>query len=227
MEGIDLTTEQGWAAARARTVAAAERGPLGPAATAVTDANGVARLNGLPVGLYLVTSVSRGGSYAPFLITLPAGGEAGWNYAPVVYAKPGSWPAPPTIILPPFPFPVPWPGSSGDSPGGGTQPGGSSGSDAHDGAAGPGAPGVPGGSAVPVVDTTPRPSRPGEDGSAHSPDQQGASGRGALPVTGTELMWILGAGILLVGVGLLIRLSARGREGAPDNGRSSNKREGA
>lgn len=99
LEGVDLTTAAGWARARSMTIPQAQRGPFHHVADVVTDSAGEAHFSGLPVGLYLVTSIPPDQFHeypesAPFLITLPTGGGAGWNYAPLLYAKP--WPAAPT-----------------------------------------------------------------------------------------------------------------------------------
>lgn len=102
MQGVDLTTEAGWAAARTMTVAQAKRRGFDSAHTAVTDADGRAYFRDLPVGLYLVTETAPGepgtgyeGS-AEFLITPPAGDDDGehWNYDVEVYTK--DTPAPTT-----------------------------------------------------------------------------------------------------------------------------------
>jgi hypothetical protein len=219
LEGIDLTTAGGWETARALAIAAAERGPFGHSASAVTDDAGVARLQGLPIGLYLVTSVTPGrghrGGFAPFLITLPTGGEAGWNHTPVVYAKPDS--RGPGIILPPFPFPIPWPGSSDGAPADGHVPGGSIGPDGSSGSGAPDAPGGAGGPGASGGNTTPSDGRSGREAAAASAPE-GATARGALAVTGTAVGLLAGVGAVLVGIGLVVRYVARAEEGSPSRG---------
>ena len=222
LEGIDLTTAGGWAAARAFTIAAAERGPFTHSAQAVTNDTGMARLQGLPIGLYLVTSTTPGQGhrsyYSPFLITLPTGGEAGWNYTPVVYAKPDS--GGPGIVLPPFPFPIPWPGSSDQSPG--TAPGGSIGSGtpgSPDMSNSPGGPGAADG----------EPSNPGRP-SEQTPTAGNAKNeipRGALALTGTPLGLLAGVAAVLAGIGLVLRLVARGTNGRTESSQWSDSSNGA
>lgn len=224
LEGIDLTTAGGWAAARAFTIAAAERGPFAYSARTVTDDAGVARLQGLPIGLYLVTSTTPGrghrSDYAPFLITLPTGGEAGWNYTPVVYAKPDS--GGPGIVLPPFPLPIPWPGSSDQSPGTGSPPGGSAGSDAS---GSPGVPNSPGGPGAPDGES-PDTIRPSEETPAAG-NAKNEMARGALAVTGTPLGLLAGAAAALVGIGLVFRFVARGTSRLTESGQGSGSSDSA
>lgn len=224
LEGVDLTTSGGWAAARALTIAAAERGPFGHSVSAVTDDAGVARLRGLPIGLYLVTSATPGfghrSGYAPFLITLPTGGEAGWNHAPVVYAKPTY--GGPGIVLPPFPFPIPWPGSSDEGPVTGSPPGGSAGSGSPGSPVVPDSPGEsgspdresPGGPGSP--NREPGTSRPG-GGAPTAGDAKSGMARGPLALTGTPLGLIAGAGAVLVGFGLVLRHVSRDTSGRRGN----------
>lgn len=219
LEGIDLTTAEGWVAARAFTIAAAERGPFAHSSQAVADDAGVARLQGLPIGLYLVTSTPPGGGhrsdYAPFLVTLPTGGEAGWNYSPVVYAKPDS--GGPGIVLPPFPFPIPWPGSSDQSPG--IPPGGSAGSGSPGVSYPPGGPGAADGEAS-------DPRRPSEQTPSADNAKNGMA-RGALALTGTPLGLLAGVAAVLVGVGLVLRLVARGTSGRTGSSQWSDSSNGA
>lgn len=227
LEGIDLTTAGGWVAARALTIAAAERGPFSHDAQTVTDDAGISRLRGLPIGLYLVTSTTPGRGhhsvYAPFLIALPTGGEAGWNYTPVVYAKPGS--GGPGVVLPPFPLPLPWPGSSDQGPGTGSTPGGSAGSDTS---GIPGSPGVshpPGGPGAPNGEPSDT-SRPSE-GTPTAGDAESGIARGALALTGTPVMLLAGVGAVLVGMGLVIRLVGRGTSGRQGDSQLSGSADGA
>lgn len=201
--GVDLTTAAGWSRARAITVAQARRGPFDHVASATTDGDGEARLVALPVGLYLVTSVPPDALHdypdsAPFLITLPTGGQGGWDYAPRVYAKPGpegpttTATAPPTWppILPPG-----WP--TGVPPSGASQ-----------------SPVLPGGM-IPPGGTPP--SRPPIDGGApvaHS--SEGSTSRGPLASTGAAVAVLVGVASVLVGLGLLLKFLARHRDPAGD-----------
>ena len=89
IEGIDLTTNAGWADLRGITAADLKGHATTAAGSQVTNVDGVAQFN-LPVGVYRVTEVQRGGySVAPpFLITLPFSNADGtWNYNQVVYPK--------------------------------------------------------------------------------------------------------------------------------------------
>lgn len=127
LPGFDLSTQEAWdrltsldtEAARALT---AELTRIG-----VTGADGTVSFGGLPVGVYLVTGTApQDGKHhtpAPFVITLPTGGENGWNCAPVINAKfepdapqppkpsqpsePSKPPLPPIV---PIPIPIPLPG---------------------------------------------------------------------------------------------------------------------
>ena len=192
LQEIDLTTRIGWARARSITIREAERGPFGHVESATTDIAGKARFVDLPVGLYLVTSVPPDPFHdypdsAPFLITLPTGGKGGWNYEPVVFAKPGSDVPPITITFPPIP-PV-WPT---EGPPSGTAP--------------PTAP--PG--ASPTATAPQRTPQAGEDSPADSPSA-GSEKRGSLAVTGAAVAVLAGAGLVLVGLGLLLRFLVRRR----------------
>ena len=95
VQGINLTTEAGWAAAREITVPEAQERGFTHDVTAVTNAAGEAFFAGLPIGLYLVseTPVPVMGMDPPvivdFLITLPTGDNDGesWDYNVFVKAK--------------------------------------------------------------------------------------------------------------------------------------------
>lgn len=95
IQGINLTTESGWASAREITVPQAQARGFTHDFTAVTNAQGEAQFIGLPIGLYLVseTPVPVVGMDPPeivdFLITLPTGDNDGesWDYSVFVKAK--------------------------------------------------------------------------------------------------------------------------------------------
>lgn len=95
VQGIDLTTEAGWATAREISVPEAQQRGYTHEFTARTNAQGEASFTGLPIGLYLVseTPVPVAGRDTPvivdFLITLPTGDSDGqsWNYNVFVKAK--------------------------------------------------------------------------------------------------------------------------------------------
>lgn len=95
VEGVDLSTEAGWATAREITVGEAQAHGFTHDFTAVTNAEGEAFFSGLPVGLYLIseTPVPVAGLETPeiidFLITLPTGDYDGesWDYNVHVKAK--------------------------------------------------------------------------------------------------------------------------------------------
>ncbi|WP_295624699.1 SpaH/EbpB family LPXTG-anchored major pilin [uncultured Corynebacterium sp.] len=80
----DLTTNEGFAAARALTPG--EANPIGEATEATTDGEGVANFGELPVGVYLVTETGTPEGYigsAPFLVFVPMtnpDNTAEWNY---------------------------------------------------------------------------------------------------------------------------------------------------
>lgn len=88
VDGVDLTTEEGWALARDMTVAQAKERGFTLTRSAVTGVDGEAVFTELPIGLYLVTETAPanpGPGYIgsnEFLITLPTGGDDGknWNY---------------------------------------------------------------------------------------------------------------------------------------------------
>ncbi|MGV0111854.1 SpaH/EbpB family LPXTG-anchored major pilin [Arthrobacter sp. CP30] len=76
VQGVDLTTPEGWTQVSSLTPAtAASRVTLPDTFTATTGTNGVAVFNTLPVGLYLVTETvlptGATNPAAPFLVTLP------------------------------------------------------------------------------------------------------------------------------------------------------------
>lgn len=89
VQGIDLSTQQGWADLAGITAADLGGFTAGPATAVTTEANGLATFTGA-VGVYLVSE--RGfGDYSiapPFLVTLPYAGENGeWVYTRDVYPK--------------------------------------------------------------------------------------------------------------------------------------------
>ena len=89
VEGIDLTTNAGWADLRNITATELNGHATTDAGSQVTNGDGVARFD-LPVGVYRVTEVQKSGySVAPpFLITLPFSNANGtWSYDQVVYPK--------------------------------------------------------------------------------------------------------------------------------------------
>ncbi|MGN5734526.1 MULTISPECIES: SpaH/EbpB family LPXTG-anchored major pilin [Arthrobacter] len=101
VQGVDLTTPEGWTAVSALTPAtAASRVTVSDTFTATTGTNGVAVFNSgdtMPLGLYLVTEtvlpVEATNPAAPFLVTLPfptgpGGAPANqWVYDVHVYPK--------------------------------------------------------------------------------------------------------------------------------------------
>lgn len=94
VSGVDLTTQEGWAAVAGMT---AEDAPIDGGFQAVnltTGANGTATLttgdnSAFTVGVYKVTEVSRDGftNAAPFLVTLPRSADGGWVYEQTVNPK--------------------------------------------------------------------------------------------------------------------------------------------
>lgn len=117
VNGVDITTAEGWAEARDLSVDDAIALGLGTAHIAVTDVNGVARFPGtLPVGLYLVREIAPESPHAdykqsePFLVTLPVGNATGdaWECDVVIKTKeeptaPTTTPSVPTttVTVPP------------------------------------------------------------------------------------------------------------------------------
>lgn len=89
VDGVDLTTQDGWAELATMTPTNLQGNTLGATTAVTTGANGQATFTG-PVGVYLVTETAFG-SYTvapPFLITLPYAGENGaWQYERNVYPK--------------------------------------------------------------------------------------------------------------------------------------------
>ncbi|WP_460490492.1 SpaH/EbpB family LPXTG-anchored major pilin, partial [Corynebacterium nasicanis] len=115
VQGVDLTTQEGWDLAHSLTVAQAIARGLEAPISAVTNAQGEAYFTGLPVGLYYVVETPRhldGYRYhtaAPFLLTLPTGDVDGvtWDYDVVVVAKGSPEPTPTTTPPPPPPGTTP------------------------------------------------------------------------------------------------------------------------
>lgn len=92
--GIDLTTNAGWEAAAALSLAEAQANTAAvTGTTATTDGDGLARFAGLPLGLYLVTETGYPAGVTPadpFLITLPLThptNTSEWLYDVHVYPK--------------------------------------------------------------------------------------------------------------------------------------------
>lgn len=187
VEGVDLTTDEGWALARSLTVEQARERGLGEAHTAMTDAEGVARLYNLPVGLYLI---SESGQSPEFLLTLPTGSADGtaWDYAVTVQTKANG------LVIIPIPVPIiPGPGSS--------YPGSS-----HPGTTPlPEQPGTP----VPEQPTAPEPQQPGSPvpGKPTAPEPQQpekTTTPGRLPVTGANVAWMVALALFLISGGALL-----------------------
>ncbi|AFM08188.1 hypothetical protein [Corynebacterium pseudotuberculosis] len=90
IDGIDLTTQEGWLAASKLSVAEALKQPESQSWQAKTDSNGRVRFDALPIGLYKVQPVKgsdRG--FEPFVVPLPSSAETGeWNYDLLVHPKP-------------------------------------------------------------------------------------------------------------------------------------------
>jgi len=93
--GIDLTTNAGWNAAAAMTVTQARSQLSALVDTQTTDGDGIAKFDGLPVGMYLIeetvvpTGVTPGD---PFLVTIPMTDptdSANWMYDVYIYPKDG------------------------------------------------------------------------------------------------------------------------------------------
>ena len=101
--GIDLSTQEGWDWVAEAEVYDVLNGPFDVEFTAKTDYEGYARVDGVPVGVYLVTEVGIDNpshlyrKSAPFLLTVPSGSADGtfWNYEITVNTK-GTPEAPPT-----------------------------------------------------------------------------------------------------------------------------------
>lgn len=104
--GIDLSTQEGWDWVADAEVDDVLNGPFDVEFTAKTDYEGYARVDGVPVGVYLVTEVGIDNpshlyrKSAPFLLTVPSGSADGtfWNYEITVNTKdtPEAPPTPPT-----------------------------------------------------------------------------------------------------------------------------------
>lgn len=94
-QSVPLATAEGWTAIEDLAVEDVPGGDftLGTANDAVTNADGVATVGGLKVGLYLVTETGSGNNLitepaAPFLVTIPFPQEDGkWLYDVDVYPK--------------------------------------------------------------------------------------------------------------------------------------------
>lgn len=199
INGVDLSTAEGWEMARTISLAEAHARGLTETATAVTSSEGVATFPGLPVGLYYIVETppdTPGYTYhtaAPFLITLPTGHADGrsWNYEVVVEAKnsPLPTPQPPggsTVPLIPIPVPIPIP-IGGSSVPGSAVPGSA----------------VPG-SAVPSEAAPEQPNSvtPGD------PEQQ-TPRLLRLPVTGAGVIGLVLIGLGLIAVGVITMRRAR------------------
>nr|WP_227993979.1 SpaH/EbpB family LPXTG-anchored major pilin [Pseudactinotalea sp. HY160] len=96
---IDLTTTAGWDDAQDATVADVQNDANGfgvsaadGTASATTIADGLAEVNNLPYGLYLVTETNPGANnivspVAPFLVSIPYPADGSWLYNVHVYPK--------------------------------------------------------------------------------------------------------------------------------------------
>lgn len=97
---VDLTTTQGWIDAQAMNVEEFYRGgsresELSDPVIAVTDTNGVATFENLPIGLYYITEdptttqPQNPHQIKPFVVTIPTSYDGGrsWNYTVRVHAK--------------------------------------------------------------------------------------------------------------------------------------------
>ncbi|MDO5500563.1 MAG: SpaH/EbpB family LPXTG-anchored major pilin [Propionibacteriaceae bacterium] len=108
--GVDLTTNDGWAAARTYYNAGTmDTTGMTPVAVGTTDANGQLVFDELPVGLYYVVETAPppaadGATYTgavPFFITMPmtAADDASWSYDLNVYPKNYKQDAPHKAVL--------------------------------------------------------------------------------------------------------------------------------
>lgn len=94
-DGVDLTTDAGWVAAKAATPATVTC-KAGTTKDLVTGTTGLAQFNGLPLGLYLVKETAAPANVtkaADFLVTIPypsaTGDATSWLYDVHVYPKNG------------------------------------------------------------------------------------------------------------------------------------------
>ncbi|MEZ2189678.1 pilin N-terminal domain-containing protein [Corynebacterium sp. CCM 9204] len=130
IDGIDLTTKEGWDRAVALTENQARTASKSHTFTAVTDGNGLATFEELPVGVYFITEELPSDAprnhrkSKPMILTLPVGDPdtGAWQYEVKLTAKgqPGSEPTGSsgtgTLIVPiPVPVPVP-PGKTSENP---------------------------------------------------------------------------------------------------------------
>lgn len=196
VNGVDLTTQAGWDTARSLDVAGARERGFGREFQATTDQDGIAKLEGLPVGLYLVEETPPDAENfpesAPFLITIPTGSTDGttWVYDVKLTVKDQPTTTPPdTPVVPPTPvvpvIPV-IPGEPGPTP-------------------------TPR-SSVPVTPpvTAPVPGAP-----VSPPATQWEKLREKyLPNTGADVLMVMAAGLAIAAAGLFLVLrNRRSREG--------------
>ncbi|MDO5684152.1 MAG: LPXTG cell wall anchor domain-containing protein [Propionibacteriaceae bacterium] len=184
--GVDLGSQEGWDWVRYAEVDDVYDGPFDREYTARTDYEGFARVDGVPVGVYLVAEEGIDNpshlyrKSAPFLITVPSGSADGtlWDYEILVNTKDAP-DAPPT-----------------------TPPDESTPSETPPGKPPPGTPGTPDTPGSPETNTTDEPA-PG------SPDEPGQPGRGitSLPITGAGVLQVLAVGgaLILAGIYLMRR----------------------
>lgn len=91
VDGIDLTTFEGWEDLEGLEVGDIDPNDLIDAGSEATGANGIASFTGLGLGVYLVTETDKPAhvtsTVAPFLLLLPTPVDNEWNYDVHVYPK--------------------------------------------------------------------------------------------------------------------------------------------
>lgn len=203
IDGIDLTTQEGWDKAKALTLDEAAKAPKAEKYTATTNEKGEAIFTGLKPGVYYVTAVAPndGQHLTPErkVITLPVGnkdeaGNAGWDCAPRIVAKfeitettPPTTPSKPT--MPPF-----TPPTKPSKPTEPTTPGKTTPKTTPSKTPGK----MP---STSNKTTTPKTSTPGSKSSSGS----SSSGKsGPLAVTGVQALQLVGVAAVLIAFGFIL-----------------------
>lgn len=190
VENLDITDPANWSLIETIDVEDIDNYQLGQPRTAITNSEGIARFDNLPIGVYLVEDITppREGytktKSAPFLVTVPIGDpdSGGWDYSVQIVPKnlPEEQPDDNLTTIPSVP-----PETTPRTPPGTTV------------TEEPSEPGKP---------STPReePGQPGTGGQPGSP-----TGLGALASTGASVLGIvgLGAAMLILGAFLVRRKS--------------------
>ncbi|QPK78908.1 hypothetical protein G7Y31_10385 [Corynebacterium lizhenjunii] len=197
---IDLHTQAGWDAVENLDIRSAASLPTDGTWRATTNSTGHARLQGLPVGAYLVSAEAAANADASpqdFVLTLPVGSETGWDCAPEVHAKVKTPDDTPETTQPRPPYP-------------------------------PFVPPTPQSEPTPTPTPTPRetPSQPADAPRTSVPSQPGTtptpsnpSPPGGLARTGASVLGVVGLAALLILAGVLLKRRNRGHNGSGQEGR--------